>query len=148
MPNRVFSHSRADLRFHSAEISSRNVYEGVPEPSGVVARNAVSLLRAPLARHFPRPAARLFTEAGHRVEGALLPVAPFALQIADVQLVAEALHDLLGEQVIYQGCLDAAVVVHQLEQLKVRLFFCSSPPPLPLPPSFSGSANTRFSGEG
>lgn len=69
------------------------------------------------------PITSLFTEAGHRVRGALLPEAPFVLQIANVQLVAKTFHDLFGEQVIHQGCLDAAVVVHQLEQLKVRLHF-------------------------
>lgn len=70
--------------------------------------------RLPVGRR-ERTGERLFTEAGHRVEGALLPVATLALQIADVQLIAESLHDLLGEQVIYQGRLDAAVVVYQLK---------------------------------
>lgn len=56
----------------------------------------------------------LFAEAGHRVEGALFPVAAFSLEITDVQLISKSLHDLLREQVIDQGGLDAPVVVHQL----------------------------------
>jgi len=44
----------------------------------------------------------------------LFPKLPFALEIVDVQLIAEALRDLLGEQVIYQGPLDAAAIVRQL----------------------------------
>lgn len=40
---------------------------------------------------------RLFSEAGDGVEGALLPVAPLALKVADVQLAPEPFHDLLRE---------------------------------------------------
>lgn len=75
MPNRVCFRLRADLKFLSVEIP-RGMSTEIPEPSGVDARNVISLLR--LSR-LALPSSCLFTEAGHRVEGALLPVAPFAL---------------------------------------------------------------------
>jgi hypothetical protein len=55
------------------------------------------------------------SEAGDGVEGALLPVRAFALQIGDVQLAAQPAHDLLGEQVVHQGRLHATVLIAQLQ---------------------------------
>lgn len=53
-------------------------------------------------------------KAGDCVEGALLPVRAFALQVRDVQLAAQPAHDLLGEQVVHQGRLHAAIFFAQL----------------------------------
>lgn len=60
----------------------------------------------------------LFAEAGDSVEGALLPIAALTLKVPDVQLIPKTFHDLLREQVIDQGRLDAPVVVHQLKQTR------------------------------
>lgn len=58
----------------------------------------------------------LFSKAGDGVEGALLPIAAFPLEVADVHLTSESVHHLLGEQVVDESRVHAAIVVHQLKQ--------------------------------
>lgn len=83
------------------------------------------LVHASLVRYprFPLLSGRTslpLAEAADGVEGALLPVGALPLQVPYVGVVSEALHHLLGEQVVDEGGVQGPVVVHQLPEENTR----------------------------
>lgn len=61
----------------------------------------------------------LLSETTDGVECALLPVTAFPLQVGHVHLASEAINHLLSEQVVDEGSLNGAVIVHQLKHMTI-----------------------------